>query len=146
VEAMSLIGIPLLVIPFAIYNMVEFLTPGASPGAMWTHQLMALQMMSGATWNLTVGELLLAFSLFILFVELVKAARITSRSLIDHLLSTLLFIAMLVEFLLVKQAATATFFLLLVISFVDAIGGYTITMRAAQRNVLVDQVDTVHRI
>jgi hypothetical protein len=45
----------------------------------------------------------------------------------------------------VKQAATATFFLLLVISFVDAIGGYTITMRAAQRNVLVDQVETVHR-
>src|SRR5262249_5535604 len=137
---MSLIGIPLLVIPFAIYNMVEFLTPGASPGAMWVHQLMALQMMSGAVWNLTVGELLLAFSLFILFIELVKAARITSRSLVDHLLSTLLFIAMLVEFLLVKQAATATFFLLLVISFVDAIGGYTIHLVAAQRKLLVDQV------
>ena len=143
---MSLIGIPLLVIPFAIYNMVEFLTTGASPGAMWVHPLTALQMMSGATWNLTVGELLLAFSLLILFVELVKAARITSRSLVDHLLSTLLFIAMLVEFLLIKQAATATFFLLLVISFVDAIGGYTITMRAATRNVLVDQVNTVDRI
>jgi hypothetical protein len=102
-------------------------------------------MMSGATWTLTVGELLLALSLLILFIELVKASRISTRSLIDHLLSTLLFIGMLVEFLLVKQAATATFFLLLVISFVDAIGGYTITMRAAQRNVLVDQVETVHR-
>ena len=75
----------------------------------------------------------------------VSASRISTRSLVDHLLSTLLFIGMLVEFLLVKQAATATFFLLLVISFVDAIGGYTITMRAAQRNVLVDQVETVHR-
>ena len=46
---------------------------------------------------------------------------------------------------LITQAATATFFLLLVISFVDAIGGYTITMRASQRNILVDQVDAVHR-
>ena len=135
---MFLIGIPLLVIPFAVYNMVEFLTPGAT----WTHQLFSVQMMSGATWTLTVGELLLALSLLILFIELVKASRISARSLIDHLLSTLLFIGMLVEFLLVKQAATATFFLLLVISFVDAIGGYTITMRAATRNILVDQVET----
>ena len=29
---MFLIGIPLLLIPFAIYNIVEFLLPGASPG------------------------------------------------------------------------------------------------------------------
>src|SRR5215471_15306656 len=119
---MFLIGIPLLVIPFAVYNMVEFLTPGATAGAMWTHQLSSVQMMSGATWTLTVGELLLALSLLVLFIELVKASRISTRSLVDHLLSTLLFIGMLVEFLLVKQAATATFFatffLLLVISFV----------------------------
>jgi hypothetical protein len=101
---MFLIGIPLLVIPFAVYNMVEFLTPGATAGAMWTHQLLSVQMMSGATWTLTVGELLLALSLLILFIELVKASRISTRSLIDHLLSTLLFIGMLVEFLLVKQA------------------------------------------
>jgi hypothetical protein len=52
---------------------------------------------------------------------------------------------MLVEFLLVRQAATATFFLLMVISFVDAIGGYTITMRAAQRNITVDEVETIRR-
>ena len=131
--------------PVCRLHMVEFLTPGATAGAMWTHQLSSVQMMSGATWTLTVGELLLALSLLVLFIELVKASRISTRSLVDHLLSTLLFIGMLVEFLLVKQAATATFFLLLVISFVDAIGGYTITMRAAQRNVLVDQVETVHR-
>jgi hypothetical protein len=142
---MFLLGIPLLVIPFAIYNMVEFLTPGASAGAMWTHQLFTIQMMSGATWTLAVGELLLAGSLLLLFIELVKASRISGRSLIDHLLSTFLFIGMLVEFLLVRQAATATFFLLLVISFVDAIGGYTISMRAAQRNVMVDG-NTLHQI
>jgi hypothetical protein len=142
---MFLIGVPLLLIPFAVYNMVEFLTPGATAGAFWTHQLISVQMLSGAVWTLTVGELLLALSLLILFIELVKATRISARSFIDHLLSTLLFIGMLVEFLLVRQAATATFFLLLVISFVDAIGGYTITMRAAQRNITVDEVETIRR-
>ncbi len=142
---MFLIGIPLLLIPFAIYNIVEFLLPGASPGEFWAKTLFEFPMMSGATWSLTVGDLLLALSLLLLFVELVKATRLTGHFLLDHLLSTLLFIGMLVEFLLVKQAATATFFLLLVISFVDAIGGYTVTMRASQRNILVDQVDAVHR-
>ena len=142
---MFLIGIPLLLIPFAIYNIVEFLLPGASPGEFWAKTLFEFPMMSGATWSLTVGDLLLALSLLLLFVELVKATRLTGHSLLDHLLSTLLFIGMLVEFLLVKQAATATFFLLLVISFVDSIGGYTVTMRASQRNILVDQVEAVHR-
>ena len=33
---MYLVGFPLLVIPFAIYNIVEFLMPGATPGALWT--------------------------------------------------------------------------------------------------------------
>jgi hypothetical protein len=45
---------------------------------------------------------------------------------------------MIVEFLLVKQAATGTFFLLLVISFVDVVGGFTITIRTAQRDISID--------
>ena len=139
------VAIPLLLLPFAIYNIVEFLTPGNTTGELWVKTLFSLQMMSGASWTLSVGDLLVAISVLILFVELVKAARMTGRSVFGHLLSMLLFIGMLVEFLLVKQAATATFFLLLVISFVDAIGGYTVTMRASQRNILVDQIETAPR-
>ena len=58
-------------------------------------------------------------------------------------LSTLLFIGMVVEFLLVKQAASGTFFLLLVISFVDVVGGFTITIRTAQRDISVED-NVVH--
>jgi hypothetical protein len=35
----------------------------------------------------------------------------------------------------VKQAASSTFFLLLVISFVDVMGGFAISVRAAQRDI-----------
>ena len=52
----------------------------------------------------------------------------------------ILFVGMGAEFLLVKQAATSTFFLLLVISFVDVAGGFAISMRAAQRDVMVNEV------
>ena len=45
---------------------------------------------------------------------------------------------MLIEFILIKQAATATFFLLLVISFFDVLGGFVVTLRSAQRDVTVE--------
>ena len=138
---MFLIGFPLLILPFAIYNMIAFLLPGIG----WTQDWVRIHMMSGADWTLTPGELLVGGSIVILFFEMLKATRLSTRTIIDHGLSTVIFIGMVVEFLLVKQAATATFFLLLVISFVDAIGGYTVTMRASQRNILVDQVDAVQR-
>ncbi len=44
----------------------------------------------------------------------------------------------MVEFLLVPQAATSTFFLLLVISFVDVLGGFAVTLRTAQRDLTID--------
>ena len=95
-------------------------------------------MMSGADWAFTPGELLAALGVIVLFFEMLKATRLSHRTIIDHGLSMVIFIGMIVEFLLVKQAATGTFFLLLVISFVDVVGGFTITIRTAQRDVSID--------
>jgi hypothetical protein len=131
---MFLVGFPLLIIPLAIYNMIVFLLPGIG----WTQDLVHIHMMSGADWTLTPGELLVGSSIVILFFEMLKATRLSTRTIIDHGLSTVIFIGMVVEFLLVKQAATGTFFLLLVISFVDVVGGFTITIRTAQRDVTIE--------
>ena len=135
---MYLVGFPLLVIPFAVYNIIEFLIPGPTPGAFWTNVIGNITLASGGIWMLTVGDLTIAISILILFVELLKATRLSSRSIVDHLLSTLLFIVMLVEFLLVKQAATGTFFLLMTISLVDMVGGFSVTIRSAQRDITID--------
>ena len=129
-----MVAFPLLIIPFAIYNMVAFLLPGLG----WTQEMARIHMMSGADWTLTPGELLIGLSIVVLFFEMLKATRLSTRTIIDHGLSTVIFIAMIVEFLLVKQAATGTFFLLLVISFVDVVGGFTITIRTAQRDVTIE--------
>jgi hypothetical protein len=136
--AMSLVGIPLLIIPFAVYNMLAFLLDFD-----WTKQTGAIQMVSGAPWSLSYGDILISGSVLILFIEMLKSTRLTNRTIIDHTLSTVLFIGMLIEFLLVQKAATGTFFVLLVISFVDVIGGFTISIRAAQRDVTVEGVEKV---
>ena len=131
---MFLIGFPLLILPLAIYNMIAFLLPGLK----WSDTLPTVKMVSGEAWALTYGELLIATSIILLFFEMLKATRLSTRTIVDHGLSTVVFIGMLVEFLLVRQAASGTFFLLLVISFVDVIGGFTITIRTAQRDITIE--------
>ena len=61
------------------------------------------------------------------------------RSIVDHVLAMALFIAMLVEFLLVKQAGTSTFFLLTMIGLVDVLVGFIVSVRSSQRQVEVER-------
>jgi hypothetical protein len=128
------LGFPLLLIPFAIYNMIVFLTPGVS----WTSPLTTVHMMSGQDWVLTWEDVLLAFAIFLLWVELIKSARIGARGAVDHILAVALFVAMLIEFLLVQKAATSTFFLLMAIALVDALAGFVVGMRTATRQIEVE--------
>jgi hypothetical protein len=136
---MYLIGFPLLVVPFAIYNMIAFLTPGLS----WTANVATVHLISGQDWTITPEDILLAVSVLLLLVEIMKATRLGMRAIIDHALSMLLFIAMLVEFLLVKRAGTSTFFILMVISLVDVLAGFIVTARTAQRDIAIDRVDQI---
>jgi hypothetical protein len=131
---MFLLGFPLLLIPFAVYNMIAFLTPGVG----WTTPVATIHMMSGQAWVLTWEDLLIAFSILLLAVEIMKSTRMGLRSIVDHVLAMALFIVMLVEFLLVPQAGTSTFFLLTILSLVDALVGFIVSIRSSQRQVEVD--------
>ena len=131
---MFMLGFPLLLIPFAIYNIIAFLMPGVS----WTSTVITVHMMSGADWTMSAGDMLVVLGIVVLFGEVMKSTRIGIRTVVDHALSLILFLGMLVEFLLVKQAASATFFLLLVISFIDVLGGFAVTLRSAQRDLTVE--------
>ena len=134
---MFALGFPLLLIPFAIYNMIAFLTPGVS----WTAPVTTVQMMSGQDWVLTWEDILLAFAIFLLWIELIKSTRTGRRSIMDHVLAMALFIVMLVEFLLVQRAATSTFFLLMAITLVDVLAGFIVGMRSATRQIEIGRSD-----
>lgn len=129
-----MVAFPLLLISFAIYNMVAFLWAGSS----WTAAMFSLRLPSGAEWMISAGDLLIAFTLFLLFFEVIKAARNSARSIFDHVLSTLIFIGALVEFLLIKEAGTSTFMILLIIALVDVLGGWSVAVRTARRDFSID--------
>jgi hypothetical protein len=136
---MFLVGFPLLIVPFAIYNIIAFLMPGVS----WTAAFTSVHMASGGDWSMSAGDMLITLAVLLLFGEMMKSTRVGIRTVVDHALSLMLFLGMLVEFLLVKQAASAPFFLLLVISFIDVVGGFAITLRSAQRDLTVEGIEHV---
>lgn len=134
---MSLRAIPLLVFSFILYNLVVF-SMGAD--ALNT-PLFSMTLLSAGVWTFTWGDLILLATLGLLFSEIVKATFSSTSTLIDHALSMIVFIAILVEFLIVPQAATSVFFLVLVAALIDVIAGYTIGIRVARRdlNIGADQ-------
>jgi hypothetical protein len=130
------VNFPLFLISFAIYNMIVFVTPGVS----WGDALVSVPMQSGATWDVTFGDALLGLSLVFLFVEMLKAARSIARAAFDHVLAALIFLGALAEFLLVPEAATSVFALLLLMTLIDLVAGWYVARRTARRDLTIESM------
>lgn len=126
-----MIGFPLLLIPFAIYNIFVFLMPGVA----FTTPIIGVALMSGVTWTPTFGDALLALGMFLLLLEMVKASRPGARYLTDHLLSLIVLGAAAAQFLLLPPFGTSTFLLLTVLMAVEFLAGVSIGFRNRHRRV-----------
>ena len=124
-----MIGFPLLLIPFAIYNIFVFLMPGVA----FTAPVGSVTLMSGVQWVPTFGDALLALAALLLMFEVIKAARPGARYLTDHLLSLIVSGAAVEEFLLLAPFGTSTFFLLTVLMIVEFLAGVSIGFRNRHR-------------
>jgi len=125
---------PLLIVPLIIYNVAAFGLFGFDVGS-WASPIFTISMVSGAIWSLTMGDLLVILALALLFLEVIRATRTGTGSIMDHGFSTLVFIVYLVEFLVVPAAATSLFFTCLAMSFVDLVAGFSVSIRSARRDI-----------
>ncbi len=132
-----LVALPLMIVPFVLYNLAMLgLFGGGGIGSLQT-VLLQVNMLSGALWSLSLGDVMILIGLLFFFLELIKSTRNSSGSLINHMLSLLVFVAYLIEFLVVRDAATQVFFILMVIAFIDVIGGFAVSVRSASRDVSI---------
>jgi hypothetical protein len=131
---MSLRVIPLLVISFIVYNVVVLFGNDAQAANTLSHQIFSLPMVSGAHWIFTVGDLIILLTMILLFIELIKSTYTSSSQMVDHGLSMLVFIACLVEFLLVPKATSSVFFVILTATLIDVVAGAMIGIRTARRD------------
>ncbi|SMQ86269.1 hypothetical protein SAMN06295905_3573 [Devosia lucknowensis] len=126
--------VPLLVVPLVLYNLVVFLFFGGNP-VNWGAGLFSIPMPSGMPWAVTAGDLLLVLGIVMLFIEVLKSTGTARNSIIEHMLSMVVFVVFLVEFLLVGAASSSVFFLLMVMSLIDVVAGFTVSITSASRDV-----------
>jgi hypothetical protein len=82
--------------------------------------------------------MMVLIGLITLYIEIFKSTRTSSISIVDHTLSTIVFVAFLVSWMILPWTAgdkgDSTFLLLTIMSFIDVIAGFTITIAAARRD------------
>jgi len=120
--------VPTLILPWIVYNIV------AATGVGFDHSLFKLTLPSAAEWGFTVGDAVLLLSLLLLFFEIIKSTRTGGNSIADHALSMIVFVLYLIWFLVVPTAATSLFFMVMVISLIDVVAGFSVTITAARRD------------
>lgn len=154
---------PLLLLPIALYNLVAFSTATTTEAAQrcvevtgravhpltctlatpFTTIRMAGTMATATgsvehvQWAITGGDVMIVLSLFLLFAEVLKATGGRSGTVVNHALSLVVFIVGLVEFLLLPGFATSVFFLILLMSLLDVLGGFIVTIASSRRDVAV---------
>jgi hypothetical protein len=130
---------PLLALPVLLYNLLALTMAGgfssANAQARLAGELFTIRTASRAAWSISLGDLLLAAALVVLFVELLKSTTSRQVAIINHSLSMILFIVCLVEFLLFPAFATSAFFLLTLMVLLDVLAGFIVTIVAARREI-----------
>lgn len=130
-----ILSIPILAPVIAAYNVFAFYG-----GMLDAESLLASWVLPSETEVFfKIGDVFIVAGLIALFFEILKAARPAAGTIIDHMLSTAVFIVALIEFLLVPACGTVAFFLLMVMALIDVVGGFTISIHGARRDYTVSR-------
>ncbi|WP_300377929.1 hypothetical protein [Henriciella sp.] len=136
---------PLLIIPVAIYNLIALpygdgdaanaVVNNAAPIIdLMKNPMLTLPMISGVNWAITNGEMLILFTIGLLFLEILKSTSTGTATIINHGISMILFIVCLVEFLLLPNFATSVFFIITTMTLLDVLAGVVVTIVSARRD------------
>jgi hypothetical protein len=132
-----LAAFPLLMVPITLYGLFAFVQLLADNAAGAQHvlegEILSIPMPSGQHWGIGLGDLFVLLGLFMLFFELVRATASNRIAIINHSLSMIVFVIALVLFLLVQGFGTSTFFLLTIMTLLDVLAGFIVTIVASRR-------------
>ncbi len=86
---------------------------------------------------ITTKDAFIIAGVFLLFIEIYKAATYGDYSPTETIVSFFTSVAYLAIFLLWHRAHTVEFFILMLMSFLDAIGGFIISLNAARKDISI---------
>jgi len=123
--------IPLFFIMLIIYNSMAFFDVDFGVNAT---ALFYAPLPSGAEWAPTWGDVLIMTSVLVLYFEIIKSTKTGTAAIVEHGLSMVVFIACLMEFMLFEIAGTSTFLVITLMSLLDVVAGFNITIASARRD------------
>jgi hypothetical protein len=132
-----LAALPLLVFVVGFYHLIVLFGVAGLGGI--GSVVLSLPLVSGATLELTMGDLLVLAGLVLLYIEIFNATRTSTASIVDHLLSMALFVVCLVEVIVLPGFGTATFVILTLMTAIDVVAGFTVTISGARRDIGLEE-------
>lgn len=129
---------PLLALSVVVYNILVLVVGDSSlvdsGMTAFLNRGIEIGLFSGGAWKFTIGDLLIVVSLILLFVEILKSTVTTANSIANHALSLLVGVVALIEFLMFKGFGTSPFFIIICMTIIDVIAGFSITIVASKRD------------
>jgi hypothetical protein len=129
---------PLLALVIIAYNAVVFF--GASLFGIedsltaFDAVVGSVHIMSGDVWQVTMGDSFVLGALALLFLEIVKSTNTGTSAIVNHGISMIVFVVCLVEFIMFAGFGNTTFFLIMSMTLLDVIAGFTVTISTARRD------------
>ncbi|MBF0438033.1 MAG: hypothetical protein HQL93_02820 [Magnetococcales bacterium] len=129
-----LTSIPLFAFMLVILNGLIFINK-THPEIGTATALFMINLASGAQLAFNVGDILILTGIIALYIEIFKATRSGTESIVDHILSMVIFVLFLVEFLIYKPAGTTLFLTFTLMSLLDVVAGFTVTISTSRRDI-----------
>lgn len=127
-------------IPFTIVTLIAFnLVILFSDPGVWGNNIAVMTLFSDEVWEFTNGDLMVTVGLLILLIEVLRATTIHNRAITNHIISVVVLLVYVIEFVIVGEAANSTFFILTMIALIDVLAGVVVTIRLATRDFAVDR-------
>ncbi len=123
--------IPLFSIIVILYLVMAFLGVDFQLGA---EPLFHLTLPSGEEWTPSWSGIFIMLGVVTLYFEIIKATKTGSGTIVEHGLSMVVFISCLMAFLLYQPTGTSTFLIITLMSLLDVVAGFNITIASARRD------------
>ena len=125
---------PLLTLILIFFNALNLMFRGDLPLVL-NREIIGFYLYSGVYFGLVLEDLLVIFGIFLLFFEIVKSTHTSRTAPFEHIFSMFVFIAFLLEFILVPNFGTPAFLMITSMSLVDVLAGFTISIATARKDV-----------
>ena len=126
--------LPLMAFAIIAYNIIVYLT-----GLSMETQVFSVSLISGAMWTIVLGDVIVFAALLLLFLELVSSTQTGTSTIVNHGLSMFVLVIALVQFIVLPEFGTSTFFALVMLALFDVVAGFTVTITAARRDFTVGE-------